>query len=199
MTSDWQGPINQLLYGLTFTREITDEVVAGFADAAVNYTGLGLGPEVYYRAIQEALASGTDPVGANQLPQLEHAEVIGYLRALAARLEELRPWPEPNFRRLDVSNWSAFERAVPIARLDASMLVVRNTLKTSFDPIGNSQPGSYVLMLRLRTGETVALRGTYDRGDKVTLLADATGDPAEVIEHFVSATGFPEEKVIRNS
>jgi hypothetical protein len=195
MTSDWQGAINQLLYGLTFTRQITDEVVVGFADAAVDYTVLGLGPEVYYWAIQEALASGEDLVGANQLPQFDRAEVTGYLRALAARLDELRPWPEPNFRRLDASNWSAFETAVPIAQLDSSILGLRTILRKPFESVGDSQPGLYVLMLRLRTGETVALQGTYDRGDRVTLVADATTHPADVIEHFIAATGFPADKV----
>src|SRR5262249_7599854 len=51
VTQDWRGPINALLYGLIYAAEITDEVIAGCAEAAVNYTVLGDGPAVYYQAI----------------------------------------------------------------------------------------------------------------------------------------------------
>jgi hypothetical protein len=195
MTNDWQGPINQLLYGLSFTREITDEVVAKFADAAVEYTVLGLGPEVYHWAIQEALASGDVSLTASRPPQFDHVEVEGYLRALAARLDELRPWPEPKFRRLDVATWSTFGHAVPIARLRLSLLGIRKLLRKTFDAVGASQPGLSVLMLRLQTGETVALLSPSDRDGEITLLTDATADAAEVINHFITATGMPEDKV----
>jgi hypothetical protein len=197
MTLDWRGPINEILYGVIFTREINGEIVAGCADAAVNYTVLGLGPDVYYRAIGAALASGEDLDGLQQVPQFDQTQIAGFLRAVAERLDALRPWPEPKFRRLDPATWTTFAHAVPIARLDASILRIRNLLRGVFDPAGDAQPGQYVLMLKLATGETVALLGSYVRGEKITLLTDAAGDPSEVIEHFIAATGFPADKVIR--
>jgi hypothetical protein len=72
MKQDWRGPINEILYGLIFTREITDEIVNGCANAAVHYTVLGLGPEAYYQAIGEALASGEELDSLHQLPQFDH-------------------------------------------------------------------------------------------------------------------------------
>jgi hypothetical protein len=195
MKQDWRGPINEILYGLIFTREITDEIVNGCADAAVQYTVLGLGPEAYYQAIGEALASGEELDSLHQLPQFDHAQVVGFLGAVAKRLDELRPWPEPKYRRLDPTSWATFRDAVPIARLDASILRVRNIVRGVFEPAGDAHPGQYVLMLRLATGETVALLGSYARGEKISLLTDATGDPAEVIEHFTAATGFPADKI----
>jgi hypothetical protein len=94
MKPDWSGPINQLLYGLIYSPEITDELVDFFADSAANRTTLGLGPEVYYEAINDALASGDD-LSSLQLPQFDHTAVSRFLRAVAARLDSLRPWVEP--------------------------------------------------------------------------------------------------------
>jgi hypothetical protein len=197
MTHDWRGPINALLYGLIYAPEITDEVVAGCADAAVNYTVLGDGPAVYYQAIQEALSSGEPLDNLRQLPQFDEAQIAGFLRALAKRLDALRPWPEPRFVRLDASTWATFSDAVPIARLDASILRIRNIVRGVFEPAGDDQPGRYVLMLKLDTGETVGLLGSPGPKEKVTLLTVAGVDAATVIEHFVAATGFPPDQITR--
>jgi hypothetical protein len=118
----WRGPINGLLYGLIFTPEITDETVTDCADAALNYTVLGSGPEVYYEAIQKALTSGERLDGLGQLPQFDQAQIAEFLRALADRLDALRPWPEPKFLRLQASSWARFAHAVPVARLETSIL-----------------------------------------------------------------------------
>jgi hypothetical protein len=197
VTQNWRGPINGLLYGIIFAPEITDEVVAGCADAAVNYTVLGDGPEVYYQAIHEALASGERLDGLGQLPQFDQEQIAGFLRAVAARLDVLRPWPEPKFRRLDAAAWATFTNAVPVARIDASILGVRKIVRGVFEPAGDSSPGRYVLMMKLATGETVALLGSAGPKEKVTLLTDTADNPAEVIEHFTAATGFPADKITR--
>jgi hypothetical protein len=197
VTQHWQGPINALLYGLIFAPEITDEVVAGCAEAAVNYTVLGDGPEVYYKAIQDALISGERLDNLGQLPQFEEAQIAGFLHAVATQLDALRPWPQPKFRRLDAATWATFENAVPIARLDTSILRVRNVVRGVFEAAGDSQHERLVLMLKLATGETVALQGSPGPGEEVVLLTEATGNPAEVIEHFTEATGFPSDQVTR--
>jgi hypothetical protein len=195
VTQHWRGPINGLLYGLIFAPEITDELVAGCADAAVNYTVLGDGPKVYYEAIQEALASGERLDGLGQLPQFDQAQIAGFLRAVANRLDTLRPWPEPKFLRLEASTWATFANAVPIARLDASILRVRKIVRGVFESAEDATPERYVLMLKLATGETVPLLGSHGPREKVTLLTDAGVDPAEVIEHFTAATGFPADEI----
>jgi hypothetical protein len=201
MNAEWRGPINQLLYSLIFTREITDKVVTDCADAAVNYTWLGLGPEVYYWAINEALASGDDPIGRNQLPQFDRAEIERFLRALSARLDELRPWQVPKFFTLnDLSPWSGIPHEMPIAELDVSLFELSNLLRDSFDRAGDSMPGQYVLALRLRTGETVALLGSHAtdvKEEKVLMFTDSVADPDLVIEHFTDLTEFPVDKVRR--
>jgi hypothetical protein len=52
-------------------------------------------------------------------------------------------------------------------------------------------------MVALQTGETVALLGSYARGQKTSLLSEGTDDPDTVIEHFVEATGLPSDKIVR--
>jgi hypothetical protein len=195
MTKDWRQIIDAVLYGLMYTDEITADTVEWNADRAVRHIYFELGPEVYYRAIHEALASG-EQLNRRWVTQSTQEQVVAFLRAMAARIGEMRPWPEPVCRRLDESMWSEFGHAVPIAVLDDSAVGVMETLQRTFDRAGDGS-NNEVLMLRLRTGETVALLGSYDTDDPVTLLTDAGGDTAEVIEHFVTATGFPAERVTR--
>jgi hypothetical protein len=197
VTQEWRNAINEILFGLTYTEKITDETVQWNADSAVHYTTLTRGPEVYYRAIIEALASGERLDGLGQLPQFDQAQISGFLRALADQLDTLRPWPEPKFRPLDAGTWTNFRHAIPVARVIASVPEVTDILQKGFRPAGAEEPGMKVLMLKLITGETVALLGSYSRGDDVTLYTDSAADPTTVIEHFTAATGFPSEKVTR--
>jgi hypothetical protein len=199
MTPDWRAPINQLLYSLTYSKSIDDDAVNFSADSAVQFTALSLGPDVYYRAITQALASGEQLDELSLLPQFDEAEIAGFLQAVAVRLDELRPWPEPGVRPLDVAAWSEFAHAVQIAELDASLVQVTDALQQGFRPVDNAKPGLRVVMLRLRTGETVALLGAYGAENKVAMWTEPAADPAEVIAHFVSLTGFPREKVIPHS
>ena len=128
------------------------------------------------------------------MPQFDQVQIADFLCALAARLNVLRPWPEPKFRQLEAT-WATFRHALPIARLNASILDVTNILRMGFRQVGGADPGTNVLLLKLVTGETVELLGSYRRGDDVTLLADASANPAEVIEHFIAATGIPSDRV----
>lgn len=194
MAFEWRVPINEILFGLTFTQEITDDTVRWNADSAVRYSTLDLGPQVYYEAIRQALASGETLDSVGQLQQFTEQQIADFLRAMATRLDELRPWPEPQVRQLDATTWAAFGHAVPIAQLQASILDVTDMLQKGFRPTADAS-GVEVLMLRLNTGEDIALLSSHRRGEKVTVLTDAVGDPAEVIQHFCAATGFPAEKV----
>ena len=51
--------------------------------------------------------------------------------------------------------------------------------------------GGVVVILRLRTGETVAVFGPADpRSASFVLLQRDPGEPAEIIDHFRALTGF---------
>jgi hypothetical protein len=195
MTPDWRAPVNQLLYSLTYTKNIDDEAINFSADSAVQFTALSLGPDVYYEAITRALASGEHLDELSLLPQFDETQIADFLRAVAARLDELRPWTEPEVRPLDPRAWVEFAHAKQIAELEASVVQVTNMLQQGFSPVGDSRSDRQVLMLRLRTGETIALVGAYGPSEKVALMTDASDDPLEVIAHFAAATGFPADKL----
>jgi hypothetical protein len=195
VTTDWRGPVNQLLYGLTFTREITDEVVDLHADAAVRYKTLGLGPETYYRAIGDALASGAD-LSDSALPQFGDDAVKEFLRAVAARLDALRPWPKPKFLRLNPGAYAGLRQPLPVGKLDSSLLELRNDLRLRFDRVGDTEPRQYAAVLELVTGEKVGLLGSHSPRDKVTLLAESVDDRALTMQHFIAATGYPPDKIV---
>ena len=195
---DWRTPINQILFGLTYTRELTDEVVDWNADSAIRYQSLGRGPAVYYQAIQDALASGEHLDNFDQVPQFSQQELSEFLRALASRLDSLRPWPEPRFRPADdPAPWASLLQSAKIAELDVSMLELTPLLRRPFRPTGEGQDGKYALVLALQTGEIVALLGSQARGEKVALLSQESDDPDTVIGHFVEATGIAPSKVVR--
>lgn len=198
MTPDWRGPVTQLLYSLSFSNDIDDEIINFNGDSAVQYSTLELGPEVYHHAIESALASGEPLDDMALLPQFQQVQIAAFLRGVSARLDELRPWQYPEFRRVDVDDVDAhFEHAVKIARLDASLVEVTDLLQKGFRPFGASRPGMQVLTLSLRTGETVTLSGSYGLDERVFLSTDGSNDPAETMAHFISATGFPSDKVAR--
>jgi hypothetical protein len=145
----------------------------------------------------KALASGERLDGLGQLSHFDDAQIADFLRAVATQLDALRPWREPKVRHLSANTWTTFAKPVPIARLDDSISGVLNKVRGVFEHAGDSQPGRYVLMLKLGSGETVALLGAPGPKERVTLLTDAADDPAAVIEHFTAATGFPPDKVTR--
>lgn len=197
MSESWRTPVNQLLHGLMYEQEITEEMVRWTADAAVKYTSLSLGPAVYYEAIQEALSTGEQLDGLQQLPQFDQVRVAQFLRAVADQLDASRPWAAPKFEPINDPGaaWKSFGPATPIARLDLTPIDITNSLRTVFRPITEVEPRLQLLMVKLNTGETVAIQGTYRPGDEMTLLCEAAFRPDEVIEHFTAATGIPRSKI----
>lgn len=197
MSEDWRLPINQILFGLIFTHEITDETVEWNAESAVRYESLDLGPAVYCQAIRDALASGERLDGLNQVPQFSQSDIANFLQALASRLDSMRPWPEPRFRVLDTNPWRSFRNAVKIAELDVPIMDLSNLFRSPFEPAGQDQEGKYFLMIALQTGEAIALVGSYAAGDKVSLLSQSAENPDAVIDHFIEATGLSSDKIVR--
>ena len=153
MALNWRSPVDEILYGLTYTKEPSHETVRWVAESAVHYTSLREGPGVYYEAMGASLASGEQLDARGQLPQFSQVQLANFLRALADKLDALRPWTEPSFRRVeDPEAWASFRHAVPIARLEASIRQVADVLQTGFRPAGEPHHGRHVLILKLKTG-----------------------------------------------
>jgi hypothetical protein len=188
----WRGTINQILYGAAPGR-LDDETAERTAQAMVDYRVFVDGPAAYLSAIEQALRSGGTLAGG--LPvNLSETEFRDFLSRIRARLIAAQPWPQPRFRKLPVSQWQGFGEARPIARIDKSVQSVADRLPSIFDHVAIGDARLPVLILRLRTGEDVALMGSVDSTARVvTLLQREERDPRETIEHFTEFTGLPAE------
>ena len=195
MTADlWRGTINQILYGAQQGR-LDDEAVQRYAQLMVDYRVFVDGPDVYLAAIDQALHSAVTLVDG--LPvTLDEGEFRDFLRRLRERLVALQPWQPPRFRKLPASHWAAFGDAKGIARIEKSVQSVADRLPSIFDYVTIGDVRLPVLILRLRTGEDVALMGSVDsKARSVTLLQREQRDPAETIEHFTEFTGLQVEPI----
>ncbi|MEV4754644.1 hypothetical protein AB0J86_05970 [Micromonospora sp. NPDC049559] len=193
--SGWRPQLNAILYTLTYAPSLDAATVRATADNIVGRGSLRAGPQTYHDALTAALASGeqlTRDLGG------EHGEagVRDFVTRLLHRLDELRPWPEPAYERQPIDQWPTFDHGRPVARVGQSLMNVQDRLRERFEklPIGD---GSLLgLILRLNTGETVALLGSYEKGNRPTLLQREPGDPRATIDAFRAATGLDENAVV---
>ncbi|TDC31011.1 hypothetical protein [Micromonospora sp. KC213] len=89
--NDWKGVVNQILYGLIFTR-VLDEAAAGrMADAMVERRNLVAGPRVYAAAIAQARRHRGPLTDELPTPHGED-EFRVFLELLATQLDARRPW-----------------------------------------------------------------------------------------------------------
>jgi hypothetical protein len=195
-TNPGTWPINEILYGVQFD-PLNERTVDGVAQAMVDHRYLVSGPAAYLAAIEQALRS--DAVLTDAL-RTRHSEESfrAFLEKLRDHLLALKPWPEPRFRKLPVSEWESFGEAKAIARIpDLHPSTVAERLPSIFDDVRIGESGLPVLVLRLGTGETVALMGSTDpKARGVALLQRDPGDPDEVIAHFRELAGFSPEEVV---
>lgn len=189
----WRGEINRLLYGLMFERTLDDRLVDTAAKGLLHGQVRGSDPQAYQDAIRQALATDATLSDTFETPHGE-AEFRDFLRRLAARLDELRPWPPPPYRKVDISEWRGFDHGRPIARIDATPLDVQDRLHVLLDRLPAGDKNAEALILRLRSGETVALLGSTGRRGVTVLQRDA-GDPGRTLAAFAEHTGFPADQL----
>ncbi len=157
-TNPGTWPINEILYGVQFD-PLNERTVDGVAQAMVDHRYLVSGPAAYLAAIEQALRS--DAVLTDAL-RTRHSEESfrAFLEKLRDRLLALKPWPEPRFRKLPVSEWESFGEAKAIARIpDLHPSTVAERLPSIFDDVRIGESSLPVLVLRLGTGETVCPHG----------------------------------------
>jgi hypothetical protein len=189
-------PITDILYAVLFEK-LDERTADGIARAMVEYRYLQRGPAMYLAGIEKALS--TDVVLTDALPtQHQEADFRAFLAKVRDRLLAMRPWPEPRFRKLPVSEWHTFRDTHPVAKLPhIHFSTVEDRLPTMFDDVQLGEEKLPVLVLRLGTGETVALIGSTDRKARgVLLIPRDSGDPADIISHFSELTGFSPEEVV---
>ncbi|TDC81180.1 hypothetical protein E1193_15500 [Micromonospora sp. KC606] len=88
---DWKGVVNQILYGLIFTRVLDEVAASRMADAMVERRSLAAGPRVYAAAIAQARRHRGPLTDELPTPHTEEA-FRAYLELLATELDSRRPW-----------------------------------------------------------------------------------------------------------
>jgi len=189
MAETWRSASNAVLYSVQFKRELDDAVVDRIARAVLKEPLWHLTPQQEYEALAEALQSDA------QLTELipdKHSEDAyrAFLRRLLARLDEARPWPELPFQELSTSRWESFASARPIGRISLGSMNMQERLHRGLAKIDDTD--RQILMLRLRSGDEIALVTPWWPGssDTALLQADAARSPEQVIAEFMNCTGL---------
>ena len=176
MTRDeWREASDDILWKSMFVRDLTDAVVDHGARDLIASRYADKSPGFYYDGIEAALRSDEVLTAAHRTP---HAEPVfrDFLRRIRARMDELRPWPTPPYVRLPLDDWPRFADARAVATVPVRMGDAEQKLLVSAHRLPGGGEAS-VLMLRLGTGEEVALVG--NPGIKpVTLLLRGSGESA---------------------
>jgi hypothetical protein len=188
---EWRGLVNAVLYGIDLSAPVGDAEVSRRAGELIQQQMFTDPVEDYYAAASAALASG-EQIG---FEAGEQAAARDFLTRLVDELDARRPWPVPPFREVGSAEWPALKETPVVARLTLSRMQVEERLSRLFDkqpPDGTSWP---ILLLRLRTGETVALQAPGGYTEPGVAIRAATSAPAELLASFAQLTGIRTEEI----
>jgi hypothetical protein len=196
--NETRGIMNQLLYPIDGAPDLSDATAAHLVDNMIDGRHFAAGVTDLAAAVDQVLQAGAvHPQTVEASRRYSEPELLEFLRRVKQKLDERRPWPPPRFTKLDVSQWDTFGDAAVVARVNRPMYVLNGAIKHRFDDVPVGDGKLPVLVLRLRTGEVVALMGSVDpRSTSFTLLHRGPGDRAEVVSHFRELTGFRADDVI---
>jgi hypothetical protein len=172
------------------------EMISQAADDLID--GISYEPAMadFHRAFVRAVSTATLPPTALAAAE-NHSEValLLFLGQLLAEMERRRPWPAPALVQADPEEWPSLGSSLPIAWMELPLPLVQEAVKASFT--AESDADMPLLVLRLRTGQLVALVGEQNPEPSrfLVLLPDAEGqqDSAAVIDYLVQYTGLPLE------
>jgi hypothetical protein len=199
---NWRTVANGILYSVQFKRQLDDGVVDRIAHAVLTEPLFDLTATENYESILDALRTEAKLTELIPAPHGER-EFRDFLLRLVKRLDALRPWPEAPYQRLDVrldaALWDGFSRAQSIAVLRLGSLAVERRLHRMFQEVTDGERDLLVLVLRLASGQELALVATADpAGSEVTLRAREPipeGAAEPLLTAFRSATGFAPDEV----
>jgi hypothetical protein len=194
--ADWRGVNGGVLYSVQFARELDDTVVDRIARWLLSQPLWDLTQQQEYDALAEALRSDAQLTEFIPEPHTEEA-YRDFLRRLLARLDAARPWPELPFQVLSTSHWADFADATAAARIGLSVKNIHERLHRFPAKLTVAGTDRELLMLRLRSGDEVALVTPWWPGsaDTVVLQRGDASSPEQVIAEFINCTGFTADEV----
>lgn len=187
--SRWRGYVNQILYGLNLRQRVTDTDITWLVNDMIRQRTFTQPVSSYYEATAAALES-SERISHRDEDDDEVAR--DFLTRLLQVLDARRPWPEPPFHKGDPSEWPDFRNAPVIARIPLTQMKVEERLNRGFFKIPSNGDTTRALILRLRTGQEVALVAPASITEAgIDLLART--DPTSTVAAFRELTGIEVE------
>lgn len=198
----WRGLVSGLLYSVQFERDLDDDLAERRALAMLEEPLRGFGQEDGYAALGEALRSSGDltdllpgPSPAGHTDQ----DIRYFVTRVRDRMDARRPWVDPPFVPLDTSRSGEFRGGCAIAALPRRYVEVGDRLQRVFSTVPGTGGGEReVLLLRLRTGDEVALVAPWwERSEHVAVVQHpgSTRSPHEVLTAFLDLTGYGRHEI----
>jgi hypothetical protein len=194
--AQWRGVNNGVLYSVQFAQDLDAAQVDRIARWLLRQPLWALTQQQEYDALADALRS--DAQLTELIPDRHTEETYrDFLRRLLARLDEARPWPELPFQMLGVSHWVNFTGARAVARIGLSVKQIQERLHRNMARLTVAGTERRVLMLRLRSGDEVALVTPWwpGRADTVVLQGGHANSAEQVIAEFIHCAGFDADEV----
>jgi hypothetical protein len=184
----WRGYINQITYGIDLQGRVSDSLVARLADELIGQRYFTHPVEDYYQAAVAGLQSGEN---VSLIENQNEEATRNLLARLIHILDERRPWPEPPFISLETGEWLRLRDAPAVGRIPMAERDVQTQLHRIFSELPPATPDERVLILRLRTGQDVALLSPTPNTSGIQLITSA--DPESTLSAFQDLTGIDVE------
>lgn len=192
-TPVWEPVVWALIYTTQFERLLDDALADRRAKALILEPLHGLSPEQEHEALRRALESRSSlreilPVGPHTDDDLRD-----FTRRVFEHMEARRPWPQLPFITLAQPLWPDFEDCHVIARIRMSSGRVTERIRSHFSHLDHRGKALYWLLLRLNSGDEVALVEPWWPGSEhvaVLMRPESGRDPRDVLAAFLHVTGF---------
>jgi hypothetical protein len=156
------------------------------------------GPEKYHRGL--CLAIEQEDMLAGQPHAVRHSTeaMRDFVRSVIRHLEAGRPWPPPRWERLPTDEWPRAQ-APTVAVLIGGLAYLHELAGHFPDRIPDGGEVSHAIVLRLRTGEVVALElvdGPTPGQDRIRVKV-LEGDPAAALASLIDLATIPPARIVR--
>lgn len=177
------GLVNQVTYGIDIGGPGTPDIAHRRAAEIVDGALFSQSPATYYEVIVAGLRSEQQWQDPDALPLRE------FLSQLVAELDRLRPWPESAFEVLREPELAeALWTAPVVGYLSGTFRTIATSLR-GFSFAYRRPDGGALLIVALRSGEVLGLRGAGPQEPRVALVLDSPSRDAVLA--FTRATGIP--------
>jgi hypothetical protein len=194
----WQSVVSQLLYSVGLNSTLDDELAQQLAAMMIRRQGLTDGPEVYHRGLSQAVEQ-EDILAGQTLPNRHSPEALReFFRLIVRHLEAGRPWPPPRWERLPTAEWPRAE-APTVATIWGSLPFLTEKFQNFPDEVTDGGEVTHAMVLRLRTGEVVALElvdGPTPAQDRIRVKV-LDGDPAAALTSLIDLAKIRPEHIVR--